>query len=162
MFTAVACRAASASPPYLSLPVSRLKSSSTASWRAADHEGLQPGSTWLWPLAELQPPPPLRALRVQQSRSFVPWLSRTFGAQNAHVPMKPTKWEQVARTNTHTRCRGRGDSSSVSKLARLSAKIRTQDPNALGQWVNSVRTAPAPHPAPRAPPLQPDSCVPAF
>lgn len=118
-----------------------------------------PGSapSWgrYWPLAELQPPPPLRgALRVQIKQEFRPWLSRTFGAQNAHVLMKPTKWEQVARTNTHTHTR-------VSEGRRLQlsfqvARVICEDPNPrserLGHRVNSCAQHPPPTPAPRAPP----------
>ena len=75
-----------------------------------------PAPSWgrSWPLAELQPPPPLRgALRGQRKYEFRAWLPCTFGAQSAHVLMKPTRWGQVASTSTHTHTRGGegGDSS---------------------------------------------------
>ena len=88
--------------------------------------GLAPSWGRYWPLAELQPPPPLRgALRVQRKQEFRPWLSCTFGAQNAHVLMKPTKWEQVARTHTHT---GVGREETPAQFPSSQGYLRRSEP----------------------------------
>ena len=104
--------------------------------------GLAPSWGRYWPLAELQPPPPLRgALRVQRKQEFRPWLSCTFGAQNAHVLMKPTKWEQVARTHTHTRG---WEGRRLQPSSRV-ARVICEDPNPrserLAHRVNSCAQA---------------------
>lgn len=108
-----------------------------------------PAPSWgrSWPLAELQPPPPLRgALRGQRKYEFRAWLPSTFGAQSAHVLMKPTQWGQVASTHTHTHTRGAGGRLQPRSRVAKGYLRRSPRSDRLGHQVNLC----AQHP--RAPP----------
>ena len=118
-----------------------------------------PAPSWgrSWPLAELQPPPPLRgALRGQRKYEFRAWLPCTFGAQSAHVLMKPTRWGQVASTSTHTHTGWGGRRLQPrSRVARVICED-PQGPTALGIRLICAHGTPA-HLLP-----QPDSAFPYF